>query len=435
MMHSSAPSRSFSFSGRHWFVLGLLIFFAALSLQYTFKAIGNGERSNRSAFLRWREQIQDLPTKNIYQTYNYPNPPIMAILLFPLVQLPALLGSLLWFYLKLGLTAVAILWVFKMVESAEQPFPTWAKLCAVVLSLRPIMGDLSHGNVNLFILFLVVAALHALNKRQHLVSGLLLALAIACKVTPALFIPYLLWKRAWKSLAGCCIGLLLFLILIPGLFLGQSRNVSLLTSWTNQMVKPFVLEGAVTSDHPNQSLPGVVYRLLTHNPSYLDELGHPARFDNFANLDPRTAGRIVKGCMLLFMGFVVWSCRTPLQAGGGWRLAAEYSLVVVGMLLFSERTWKHHCVTMVLPFAVLCYYLAACRPAPLLRALVAAGLMAVFALMTATSTSGVSSALDEMARLAQVYGAYVVAYVILAGLLVVILKCKDGRRVRGETIN
>ena len=25
------------------------------------------------------------------------------------------------------------------------------------------------------------------------------------------------------------------------------------------------------------------------------------------------------------------------------------------MLLFSERTWKHHCVTLMLPFAVLSY--------------------------------------------------------------------------------
>ena len=46
----------------------------------------------------------------------------------------------------------------------------------------------------------------------------------------------------------------------------------------------------------------------------------------------------------------------------GWRLTAEYSLVLVGMLLFSERTWKHHCVTLLLPFTVIVYYLSACRP-------------------------------------------------------------------------
>ena len=30
----------------------------------------------------------------------------------------------------------------------------------------------------------------------------------------------------------------------------------------------------------------------------------------------------------------------------------EFSVVVLGMLLFCERTWKHHCVTLLLPFTV-----------------------------------------------------------------------------------
>ena len=33
-------------------------------------------------------------------------------------------------------------------------------------------------------------------------AGCVLGLAIACKVTPALFVPYLAWKRSWKALAG-----------------------------------------------------------------------------------------------------------------------------------------------------------------------------------------------------------------------------------------
>ena len=32
---------------------------------------------------------------------------------------------------------------------------------------------------------------------------------------------------------------------------------------------------------------------------------------------------------------------------------SEFALIVLGMLLFSERTWKHHCVVFMVPFAVL----------------------------------------------------------------------------------
>jgi alpha-1,2-mannosyltransferase len=115
-------------------------------------------------------------------------------------------------------------------------------------------------------------------------------------------------------------------------------------------------------------------------------------------------------------------CRTPLAPRRNWRLAAEFSLVALGMLLFSERTWKHHCVTILLPFAVFTYYLAVIRPGPILRSYLIATLLASFVLMTATSTTGLLPRIDEMARMAQVYGAYVWAYLLLiAGLIVTLI--------------
>jgi hypothetical protein len=419
-MHANVRQRS------RWAVALLAVVVLAVSIQYGFKAAGN-----RSAILRWREQLQELPTEDIYQRFVYPNPPIMAILLEPLAHLPPLAGSLTWFYLKAGMTVLTFWWLFQIVETPELPFPGWAKLLAVALSLRPIIGDLSHGNVNLFILFLVVAGLYAFHRRWDVGAGLLLALAIACKVTPVLFIPYFLWKRSWRVLSGVALGLVLFLILVPGSLLGMERNLRLLHSWTERMVMPFVVQGVVTSEHANQSLPGLVYRLTTHNPSFLDEEGKPAHYHNVLDLDPRWAAWFVKACMLAFAATVVWSCRTPTEPRRGWQLAGEFSLVVLGMLLFSERTWKHHCVTLVLPFTVLSYYVfAACRTVrsskpsndrpgrqgARLRVLVVCTILVVQLLMATTSTS-----LAETAKLAQVYGGYVWAYLLLIGVLVVLL--------------
>jgi hypothetical protein len=139
--------------------------------------------------------------------------------------------------------------------------------------------------------------------------------------------------------------------------------------------------------------------------------------------------------MVLFAGLVVWSCRTPTEPREGWRLAAEFAVIVLGMLLFSERTWKHHCVTLVLPFAVLAYYLAACRPGWKLRGYLIGSLAAATLLMFATSTGWTSErsgpaavrledfhGLDRLGKLAQVYGAYVWAYLILLAALVVLLR-------------
>ena len=94
-----------------------------------------------------------------------------------------------------------------------------------------------------------------------------------------------------------------------------------------------------------------------------NEVYTPTEYDNLLDLTPAQARWLVKGCMVLFALVVLFSCRTPTHSRDGWRLGAEFSIVILGMLLFSERTWKHHCVTLILPFTVLCYYLSACSPA------------------------------------------------------------------------
>ena len=93
------------------------------------------------------------------------------------------------------------------------------------------------------------------------------------------------------------------------------------------------------------------------------------------------------------------------------------------MLIFSERTWKHHCVTLALPFAVLTYFLGVCRPGRILRAYLVSSLLAAFTLMLLTSTPGLT-AFDEIARKAEVYGAYVWAYFVLVAALVTILRTR-----------
>jgi hypothetical protein len=399
------------------FLLGLLILFLALSIQYANKVKGGG-----SAIQRWRNQLLDLGDENIYTRYAYPNPPIMALLLEPIASLPPLVGSLLWFYLRIGMAVGSLWFLFRIIENEEAPFPLWAKNLTILLSLRPVIGDLTHGNVNLFILFLVAAGLYAFRQGRDYAAGATIALAIACKVTPALFVPYFLWKRAWKALAGVCLGLMLFLFLVPSVFLGAGRNFELLHSWTDQMVTPYLVKGVVTSEHQNQSLPGFLYRIATANPSFLVDGTVPGRYDNVCELDIATVKWILKGCMLGFAGLIVWTCRTPIASRQGWRLAAEFSLVILGMLIFSERTWKHHCVTLMAPFAVLSYYLAVCRPGRVVQVTLVSLLVSALVLMASTSTSLIA---HFDAKMAQVYGAYLWAIFLLVAAMSVMLLCSE----------
>jgi hypothetical protein len=139
---------------------------------------------------------------------------------------------------------------------------------------------------------------------------------------------------------------------------------------------------------------------LTRSPSFstwLEDTYVPLAYHNLADVGPGVVKRIVQVCQVLFLLLMVAVCRAPIRAAGvpdadarrGWRLAAEFSLILVAMLLFSERTWKHHCVTLVLPFAVLCYGLSAHFPGRVRRATaIALVVVNLFIMSTITGVFG-----------------------------------------------
>ena len=118
-----------------------------------------------------------------------------------------------------------------------------AKAAAIVICLPALLGDLSHNNVNIFILFLIAGSLEAFRRRLDTLAGLTLALAIACKVTPALFVAYFAWKRCWRALAATLVGLVLWLAVVPGITFGWDRTRELMTDWYALMVEPPAFEG------------------------------------------------------------------------------------------------------------------------------------------------------------------------------------------------
>lgn len=425
-----------------------LAFFAALavvvlvtSAKYAAKISkpGDGGELTRSAFLRWREMINGLfAGANIYVGANeYPNPPIMAIVLKPFAALPAKVGALAWFYAKVLMAALAALWAWRLVRGkAEPPDPARADLAfalAILLCLQPLLGDLSHNNVNIFILFLVAGALEAFRRGYDVLAGVVTALAVACKVTPLVFVAYFVWKGCWRAVFGCVAGLALWLVLVPGVTFGFERNTELMKGWYALMIERPLLKGEVCSEHPNQALVGVVYRLFTHSPSYVvypDNIPTPAEYHNLVDIGRPAAWAVVKALTLLFALAVVVLFRARVRAPDTERsgpfVAAECAFLCIGMLLLSERTWKHHAVVLLLPCAVLCCA-ALASDLPLRVRKWVGGALAVSALITA----GAGALSGRAADLALVYGAYTVQFLVLAGAVGLLLACRI-QRERGR---
>ncbi|MFO0893013.1 MAG: glycosyltransferase family 87 protein, partial [Isosphaeraceae bacterium] len=258
----------------------------------------------RSAFVRWRPQVLKFcDGVNIYDKMMFPNPPILPITLAPLMKLPPVAGAMSWFAIKVVLASISLVLCLRIVRPEGLPFPPFFQSAVLILSLRPILGDLHHGNINLVILFLIVAMFEAWRRGYDVLAGLILGLAISYKVTPGLFLPYFAYKRSWRTVGGTFLGLGLFLLIIPGLVVGPAFNLQCLTMWWHRMLTPFLVEGAASPLEINQSMVGVLTRLLTEIEPGTNR--YDLHLDvNLVSWPPALVGYLVKAVALGLLGLL-----------------------------------------------------------------------------------------------------------------------------------
>ena len=147
-----------------------------------------------------------LPNTSLPFTY----PPFAALLFAPwqrtfssvgLVQAVWTMGNL------AALVGVLVLSV-RLVKPSLGKVATWRLALALSLPavlLNPVLITIGFGQVNLFVTFLVMWDLlseRRIGKRQ-MPLGVATGLAAAVKLTPLLFVPYLLLTRRWRGAVTC----------------------------------------------------------------------------------------------------------------------------------------------------------------------------------------------------------------------------------------
>ncbi len=147
-----------------------------------------------------------LPNTSLPFTY----PPFAALLFAPwqrtfssvgLVQAVWTMGNL------VALIGVLVLSV-RLVKPSLDRVATWRLALALSLPavlLNPVLMTIGFGQVNLFVTFLVMWDLlsdRRIGKRQ-MPLGVATGLAAAVKLTPLLFVPYLVLTRRWRAALTC----------------------------------------------------------------------------------------------------------------------------------------------------------------------------------------------------------------------------------------
>ena len=255
--------------------------------------------------------------------YGFTYPPFAGLLMSPMAVLPFGAVVVLATLATIGTTALLTRWFGG--SQVKGWFPYAIALC-LALAFEPIRETITFGQVNTLLLTLVAGDLLfgvAGNKRW---AGVGIGLATAIKLTPGIFIVYLLLTRRWRA-AAVASGTAAAASLLGGaVFPDESREFWTSALWDTNRV-------GVLSFLSNQSERGFLARLPID----------------------RAESTVWLACVLVTLAFWAWRIhRAPDDIVGGLALTG-----VVGCLV-SPVTWVHHCVWLI-PALVRCFE-AAGRP-------------------------------------------------------------------------
>ncbi|PZG19262.1 hypothetical protein C1I95_12000 [Micromonospora craterilacus] len=246
--------------------------------------------------------------------YGFTYPPFAALVMLPMAYLSWHAAVVASVAAGVVTSAVLIWWLLDSV-SRRAGWTRWfafAVAFCLAAAFEPMRETINFGQVNTLLLFLVAVDLLRLLPGGSRWAGIGIGLATAIKLTPGIFIVYLLVTRRWRAAVtatGVATGAT---VLAAALFPDASREFWTTALWNTGRVG----ELAFIS---NQSLRGVVARLDPQDPSTLAWL------------------------VLVAATVALWAWRSRAAASAGDE-AAGLALTGAVMCLVSPVTWVHHLV-------------------------------------------------------------------------------------------
>jgi alpha-1,2-mannosyltransferase len=247
-------------------------------------------------------------------TYGFTYPPFAALLMLPMAITPWHLAIVISAVACVVTTLIVLYWLVDPVSRREN-WTRWYALALVTCfaaAFEPLRETFLFGQVNMLLVFMVAVDLLLLVARGNRFAGVVIGLATAIKLTPGIFIVYLLVTRRWKA-AIVASGTATAATVLAGALAPDTSRVF----WTDALWNTDRV-GALAFIS-NQSLYGAVARL------------HPA--------DPSRVLWVLAVVAVLSL----WVVRVRRAAAAGDEMTGFALTGILGCLL-SPVTWVHHLV-------------------------------------------------------------------------------------------
>jgi hypothetical protein len=264
------------------------------------------------------------------------HPPGSVVLVLPLARLSHVEAFFIWNIATFTLFAIAI-WIAAMELGVR---PVWkaaaiaAGVCAVGATCYPLSHQVSLGQFNCLLAFLITLAWMADRRGYWWLAGVAVGIAMAIKLFPGFLLLYFLVTRKWRSLV-IAIGIFL---LVNGLAVALF-GVETFQTYTREVIP------AVSADYAtrwnNISAPAFWLRLF--DPAPVSNVEPVVHSPLVGKLFAHAAQLVIVACV----GWAGWRSRTTPARD------RAFATAVAGMLLVSPITWPHSLVMLVVPLAVL----------------------------------------------------------------------------------
>ncbi len=296
----------------------------------------------------YRAATRVLDGENLYNWsdghYVFKYSPFFAVFISPLGLTPFPYAKIFWMALMV-FAFWGVIKVGKYLIMNHRSPPPFFYILFLLLIARFFLREIELGQTDFLQLFLIFSFILFLEKEKEVLGGLFLALSIMIKLTPLIFIPYLLYRRKFSSVFWTFVFALLFFS-APSLIYGIEGNIALLKEWYGFMS---LSSPPLLANDMNQSIFGMFYRFLTSSVYGV----------NFVNLNPNLVNAliyifvVIAYVYLLLLNRYSRGIESPLLH---CRETVEYSFLLIFMSLFSPLGWIQNFSSLILAFMVLVYY-------------------------------------------------------------------------------
>jgi hypothetical protein len=312
-------------------------------------------------------------------------PPFFAVPFVPLAACPEVWRRPVWIFCNLCFVCCGVGIVTKLTLPAAQRGlaeggpPIWVNATLIgLLSCRFLLMPFAWESHDLIIVLLMLLSCWGLSQHRMVTAGFLAGVAAACKATPLLLLPYLLWQRrilAAAVMAGTIIGA----TLLPDVLYPQASGARWVNSWHTQFVGKLSVGSAPAADGAwrkwnalNQSLSGTIYRLATKVPPSRGVLNV-----SMYSLSEERIRQLTIGCDFVVVAFLAWMSwprrlRIPISPILDLEALGQFGGVLSAMLLLSPMSSTYHFCALFVPISFCGTYWMYCERSYVIGAILAA---------------------------------------------------------------